>query len=384
MNESTSIADQPAVPTWIQLVGMVVFALLLRAIYVAVVTQQTGLELIDLLRAGDGKSYLAYAHFITGQADSITAYDSRVFPGLPMLLAGLMKCGLGDVAASLVVIVTSAAASVAAMALLFKDARLGWLAAAVPPIFLICSADLGNETPMLALGLIGLLLARNRSLAAVVLGGIALGLAGAVRPMAAFMVIALLAWLAWEKRWRDAAVVAGVSLAVIGLALGGVHFLFGDALEGVKVYAEDDRAYGGQMFTWPGKSLLQTPTEMAVPKSKLLYVWAHVAMVAAAVSMLTWRAFRRRETIVMISLVWLALNTLFLLTVGDRWGFQILPRLTLPALPATLFAFAPLYRRPGRRWFVAGLIGLAIASLAVGIVQGTRGADRVDAATSDS
>ena len=364
-----------------QLVGIALLALLLRAMCVAVVMRQTGLDLVDLLHIGDGKSYLAYAHFIVGDVSSLSAYDSRVFPGLPAILALLMRLGLGQVAASFLVIATSAAVVTVAAAKLFKDARLGWLLACVPPIFLICSADLGNETPMLALALLGVLLAQRKTLAAVIGGGVLLGLAGVVRPMAAFVVAALLVWMIQQKRWRDGAIVAGVSLLVVAAALGFVQWLLGDALAGVKVYAEDKRAYGGELFTWPGKSLLLTPRNSDVGTFKLLYVWAHVALLAMSLGLLAWRWVRTREGLATFALVLFVLNTLFLLTVGDRWGFQILPRLTLPALPAMLFAFTAFYNRPGRRVFIGAVAVLAAGSLLVGLAQADRAADRFEALT---
>jgi hypothetical protein len=188
------------------------------------------------------------------------------------------------------------------------------------------------------------------------------------------------------------------SLTVLA-GIGMVHLFTGDALAGVRVYANSPRAYGGQLVAWPFESLVMTPLRMHVGMGKVLYIGVHVAIVVSACFLLmgqTWRILPRVARgeqsaaglaagsaedscavclpsadlsadargagvsgycfLTIVSAVWLVGNTAFVLCIGSTWGFAHFPRFCIPAQPALFWGV----RRwlPGSRgfWLILGVL----------------------------
>ena len=322
---------------------------------------------------GDGYSYLNYARFVAGDVSELSAYDRRVFPGLPMLLAAVRLLGVPVEIAGLLVAVAAGVAANVLAAVLFRDWRVGLLMAVCPPIYVACGPMVGNETPMLALLTGGLVLAVRGGCWRVAAAGLLLGAAGAVRPMAAFGVLGLTAYLATHRRWADALTSGAIAAAVVGLALAAVAAWFDDPLEGVKEYQRSERAYAGSIFDWPLASILRTPGAEGVPLVKVVYVWGYLLAAVACVGVLVWRTIRPRDAgrpMLLLASVWAGLNLAFALCVGDKWGFHIFPRLLLPALPAMLWALV-LLAPPLRPRTLIGLVALlAAVCLPVALFEG--------------
>jgi hypothetical protein len=121
-----------------------------------------------------------------------------------------------------------------------------------------------------------------------------------------------------------------------------LHAWTGDASHGVRVYASNPGAYGGdRMFTWPFKSLIFTPLyDPQVSAGRIAYIWTHVVLTLGAIVMLARRCSQSSPAAVdVLALVWLVGNTAFVLCIGSYWGFQHFPRFIIPAMPALFWAW---------------------------------------------
>ena len=352
-------------------------ALAMRAVAVAAAVWIGGVSLDAYTDKGDGESYKRYALAIVGHSGGeMTTYDTRVFPGYPLLFAPLTLVGLPAGAAGLLVTIGAATAIPPLAATAFQDRRVGWACAMLIPHWPINSSLAMSEAPCVALCLGGVLLSRRRP----ILSGLVFGVAGLVRPMAAFAVAGVLLWEARaaisplaarprraleRKPAPDAPAKGGrlttqrllalaiTPLAVIALGLLGVWLAFGDPLHGVRVYANDPGAYRGDLFDWPFGSIFSTLATGEVGVGRAIWTLAHVALALVACGFVAVSAFRNR--VATIAAGWLVGNTLFVLTIGSDWGFFHFPRFLLPALPPLMFALRRWLPDDRRVW-----IGLAI------------------------
>jgi hypothetical protein len=352
--------------TWRDLWMFAAVTLAVRLVYVLITARAAHLSFYGYAAYGDGHSYLDYARFILGQLHSLDPYDARLFPGFPALIALLHLAGVPLSVAALGLTWVSAAIATPAAAALFRSRRVAWAMVFLPPDYLLITSVASTEGPMLALTLLGLLMAvRGKQWGGAELAGVLLGLAGVVRPMACFAVLGYFVYAhvvgAGRKPVRGW-IVGLVAAGVVGLAMLGLRHLFGDAMHGAKAYAGD--AYRGNLFTWPFGSLIMTPRRTHVPLLKVALVWAHVLINFLAIAILIWRlrARSRARPLDSLALPWLGGLTAFNLCVGDVWGFQCFARFLTPALPAL---FDGLGRLLPRRWIGALAFGLPSFALAL-------------------
>ncbi|MHC4712787.1 MAG: hypothetical protein ACYTAN_05875 [Planctomycetota bacterium] len=313
----------------------------------------------------DGDSYIRVAVAVTGDESVVKPFDWRVFPGYPGLIAAAHALGArADIAALLLNWLCAAAAAVLS-ALLFRDRRVGWAMAVLTPSYLMYSTLAMSEPTLMAFIIAGLVLAvAGRPL----LGGLLLGYAGIIRPVACFAALGCIVWWAVQRKHKRAVVFAVAALAVVLAGVVGLALWRGSALEGLRLYAADERAYGGEPLTWPFKSLIFTPLSGKTTLWKVLYIYAHVAVVLTGCVVAALPRLRRRESGSAGSLhpamtvPWLWANTLFCLCIGAHWGFHEFHRFIVPALPPLFVAF--------RRWLPDKVIywtALAIVSVALAV-----------------
>ncbi|MGN6727490.1 MAG: hypothetical protein ACTHLZ_16340 [Tepidisphaeraceae bacterium] len=335
-------------------------AIVARVLFIGLACRLHHQSLQDWAGMGDGVNYIHYADHMFGRPTAFSAYDARVFPGLPIAMGLVSLCGMPAWFAGIVVGVISGAGAAALTAILCRCRRVGWMLAVLPPIFLVCSVGPTTEPLLLLLCLLGLLIGEESGWVGTLIAGLLFGYAGIVRPVACFAVMAFIA-REWMSGRRSRPIVAGaIAAAVVLSGLAIVRHVTGDALYGVRYYAESDSAYRGDLFTWPFKSLIFTPFYEPVGRSKLIYVWLHVAAVLGLIGVLARRVRSQPRTpaehrMDVAMLVWLAGNTLFVLCVGNKWGLQAFPRFALPALPAMAWAV--------RRWIPASVGWLALAAV---------------------
>lgn len=351
-------------PSWSDLIWIAVAAALIRVVLCAVAMHMRGWSAFYFATLRDGDSYVKMARALHGDTSGLSLIDRRVFIGFPALIAAVGTLGIPLHWATLGLNWAASALSASLTAVLFRDRRLGWAMATLTPSYLLYSTMGMSEPTLLAFTLTGLVLVRRRQNAA---GGVLLGVAGLIRPMACFAALGAI----FEKKvdnWRSAVTVGGCALAALGSGLLAYHLWSGNALQNVHIYATDQRAYAGQMFTWPFGSLVLTPIRNHIALWKVAHMWTYVVLTLAACGIVlrdlrlpTTSADDRQN--LQLSAPWLIGNTLFTLCVGHIWGFYQFHRFILVALPPMLWAFRKYF--PDRR---ATWIAIAVASAALGLV----------------
>src|SRR4051794_16268759 len=206
---------------------LALLAVVVRAAYTLITAKLRGIPLSAYPAYGDGGEIIEYGRWLLGRAGVPSDYVARQFPGMPVTVAGLLLLPIPLWVSMLVFQWGMAALFVAAGAALYRDWRIGVaLVFLVPDTLLVTGGATAAEGPMLALGTLGLLCAvRGRPIA----GGLLLGAAGVYRPMACFAVLGYLCYAASRREWRAFWVVGVLSAAVVGVALLGVRWAWGDA-----------------------------------------------------------------------------------------------------------------------------------------------------------
>lgn len=356
--------DNRFAPTARTLWRLALLTILTRAAYMLVSAKLRHLPLADYPFYGDGPEFIAYAQWLIGQAPAPSDYVSRHFPGLPATLALIMLARIPLAIGSCLFHWSMASIFVTASATLYRDWRVGLAMALVIPDLLLSTGGIqATEGPMLAFSTLGLLCAtRGRPIS----GGLLLGVAGVYRPMACFAVLGYACYALTRREFRRAVLVPLFSAVVVVAAVLALKHLWGDPLKGARAYANEPTAYGGELLTWPGKSLLLTPLHQHVARPKLLLVYAHVCLAAVACILLIRRTINpaRRAPLDFLSLPWLLVNTAFVLCVGNVWGFHAFPRFIAPAAPAM---FDALRRYLPKHWCAWTGIGIASFIVAVAI-----------------
>jgi hypothetical protein len=336
------------------------FAIALRVAVFAVAMIYGHLSLAQYTSKGDTRSYIANAAVMCGERSwsSLDQYDLRVFPGYPALIAVVHRLGISLPLAALVVTWLSAGIAAGTAAMVFDDARVGWAMTCLIPHYLINSSLGMSETPLLAMVCIALLLLRSDRQA---LAGVAFAFAGMIRPMACFALAGGVLALLGRRQWRRGLILlVSAALTFAGEAIA-LQLWTGDALRGIRVYAQHPGAYGGHMFAWPFQSLLTTPARDGATSERVAYIWIHVVITVLACGIAAWR-IKQRDQRDLISFPWLICNTAFVLCIGSVWGFRHFPRFTIPAAPAMFWTLRKALPRSAAWW---GLIAAACAVMAV-------------------
>jgi hypothetical protein len=347
------------VPSARELLVIGISAFLLRVVVFASITLGFHVPFQTYVNAADGLSYQHYAQTILGDRSQLTAYDTRVFPGYPLLIAVCHEMTrLAIAQAALAITWTCAALAAVLSAILFQDRRVGWAMVMLIPHWPINSSLAMSEAGMLAFALAGLVFGFREYAAA---AGGALGFAVLLRPAAAFPLAAFLIvrWLTDQR--RQAIVTALVSAIVVGAGLLFVKSLTGDALHSVKVYSDSPSAYAGPIFTWPFEALIETPIRAHASLPRVVYIWAHVILVLTACAMLA--AKWKSSGLDRLAFMWLTTNALFTLCIASGpfgWGFYHFPRFTIPATPALFWAIRRVLPSAAWVWIILLIVGCAI------------------------
>ena len=270
------------------------------------------------------------------------------------MIAAVHRLGVPLPWAALGITWVSAGVAAAVAGKVFEDARIAWAMTCFIPHYLINSSLGMSEAPLLA-ALCLALLASQKDWPLV--AGAIFGFAGLIRPVACFAVVGLLFTLTRERRYRASAAVGVAAAAVFALGFAAMQFWTGDALAGVRVYADHPGAYGGHMLVWPFTALLTTPGHDGASIGRCVYIGLHVVVALYAVLMATYRGFRpgRINPRDAVSFPWLSGVVAFDLCTGPPWGFRHFPRFTIPGAPALFWTL--------RKWLPRNpLVWLAIAA----------------------
>jgi hypothetical protein len=205
------------------------------------------------------------------------------------------------------------------------------------PHYVINSSLSMSEAPMLACALTALLLAvrSDRGFVGGIVGGMILGCAALIRPMAVFAALGYIVYRLSRRQPRQAVAFTLACAVVIAAGLFGLHLAFGDALHGMRAYASEPGAYNGNVFTWPFGSLILTPLHHPAERAKIPYIAVHVLLVLFGCVTL----WRRPGELSKLAATWLTANTAFVLCIGSNWGFEHFPRFTIPAQACLFLAY---------------------------------------------
>jgi hypothetical protein len=351
-------------PGWRALAGIFCAAVALRWLFYAVVARLTGHDAHSFAELADGHSYLAMARVLAGAPVALNAYDLRVFPGLPMLLAPAVWLPVSPAVLALALnwLATGGVAVLGAVVL--RDWRVGVTMAVLPPTFVMESAGVASEPTMLLCGLLSVwCIMRERPVAS----GVAVGLAMAIRPMALAILAGLLVWLAGRREPRKMSLVlAGVAGAL--LVVGGwLHLALGDVFASFRTQYHHKDAYAGAPFCLPLQNFIAVTLARGLPPLRLAFLWGHAVAAIGACGLLWREAWAARNAPpggrpAWFWATWLLLNTGVALCINGFWGVQIFPRLLVPALPAMVYAFRPWLPRGWMAWgaIAAGSFALAV------------------------
>jgi hypothetical protein len=292
---------------------------------------------------GDGASYKHVAERFVGDRPDLDDYDSRVFPGYPLFIAATHVLTRLSIPTS-ALLVTFIAAGLAATlsALYFNDLRIGLAVAFLLPHAWINMSIPMSEAPMLAAVMLALLASRINGAGA----GAFFGLAMLIRPIAAVPALACAIDLFTRRRpWSALLTLAATALTFLlwNFALAPIT---GNIPHHLAIYSNSPRDYAGHPFTWPFHSIITMTLHGHVSPWRWIYIMTHVALcIGGCVRLLI-----KNPSTNLFTLIWLALNTLFVLCLGlgpGAWGFNHFPRFTIPALPALAYAWKEfLPRRP--------------------------------------
>lgn len=346
---------------------MALLAVALRVALFAVASAMAGTGFSDYARAADGYQYLAYARAWLGDGAELLAHPhyGRFFPGYPMLIAALHGIGIPIAAAALLPSWLAAGAVAVLGARVFEDRRVGWALAALTPSYVFSGSLISTEALCLLLSLAGIWSLRTLP------AGIAFGLGGLFRPVAVFALLGAAVADLLTGKLRRAIAVTALAGATVAAGLTAVHLRFGDAFMSIRRYAEDPQAYGGgEMLTWPFRSLVTVPLTTPVAAWKIVFVAVHALAVlgGCVLAVLQWRrAAPEDRPLAALAGLWLGGNTLYVLSIGGVWGFHDFPRFIVPALPPLFWLYRGVL--PSRIWM---WIGIGILSVALALPPAVR------------
>jgi hypothetical protein len=346
-------------------IWIAITAISLRAMIFAVVCLHAHLALGKYARLYDGTSYIITARAMTGDRTEYNDYHGRVFPGYPAMIAMTHLTRLPFAAAAVAIDWITAAIAAVFATMLFSDRRIGWAMVMLIPHYLMNSAMALSEAPLLAFTLGGLLLVcRCRPIG----GGVLIGIAGLIRPMACFALAGCGFAEALRRRFfRTAVIIAATGLVVLAGLLVVRHWR-GDAFASARYYANSPNTYDGDLLTWPFHALLTVPTQHHVPAARVAYIWTHAVVVLIGCGIMLRRFIQHPISLDWRDALagpWLWTNTLFALSIGSIWGFECFHRFLIPASPAMFWAIRRVLPQKNIGWAILAAISTLIAVLTI-------------------
>jgi hypothetical protein len=366
----------PALPsTWRRDLALVVAIALGARLAVLAVFEWRGLSFPYVDAAG----YVAHAAWLRDHANLSIPVEAgaRFFHGVPLLLALLGRFG-GDLATLGVLLnLAFVAAACALFYRNFPSVELGVRHAVLLPAWLAMSSTLHSEGAVWCFALAGLVALRladddRRRAPLLLIAGFAL----VCRPTA-FLILLPAVVVAcirpgradWPRALRDALLLGffpALMAAWSRLETGVVFIQSAPQAAEFTRYAREwgDAGFSPSIFAWPGESLLRSLVSDRVSPSIKLLNLAHLAALIGGL-FLSLRAWLRdrQNTLALWLLLGLAINGLFVSIHGGVFGGTIFYRFLATQANAFLILAWSLHARlPGRAWWLAGAISLALAT----------------------
>ena len=344
------MTDRPA-PGARELSFIFLVAIALRLVALGAMGAKVG-QWADTPYRSDGGAYIANAVRING-GPLPSAYDQRVFVGLPWVIAMAHRAGLPYGAAAQGLCLLFSGGLCIGVARWLNDSRIGWGLALLPPHWVLDSSAVMNESLMLWLCVSGLCVAgglngRVNQVTAprdgrvewgrMIGAAILLAAAGMVRPMACFAVAGGGVMLLQKRRPREAVILLLATAVVLAGLFAAFRYAYWNPLENARVYQTDPGAYNGQTLTWPFGSFVQTARARGALHAnylyKLIYVLAGIGVAILAVRQ--WMT--SRAPLDALAATWWTLNLAFVSCIGSHWGVDIAQRSIMWAAPAGYWA----------------------------------------------
>jgi len=347
-----------------ELLAMALLAVGLRVALYLIATSLTDTGFREYANAADGYQFIAYAQAWLGDASELAAHPNfrRLFPGTPALIALLVSLGVPVPAAVIFPSWLASGAVAPLSAIAFRDRRIGWAAATLIPSFVFHGSLVSTEALCLFFSVLGVVQAgRGHGAAGGLAAGLSFGLGGLCRPVAVFAMLGAVAQKMTTGHWRQAAMVTAAAGLTVAAGLAAMQWRFGDALMNVRRY---QGLFEGGIFTVPFQSLITTPLTSPVPAWKLAFVGVHVLAVLGGSALVGRELLAARDTdrgFAWLAAVWLGSNTLYVLCIGDIWGFHDFPRFLIPALPPLFWAWRRILPTRPWVWLAVGALSLALA-----------------------
>jgi len=250
----------------------------------------------NMLQADPG-DYVSAAEYIThhGRLLNDASIESRVFPGLPMVMAAVNRLVGNMVLTGYLVSWLSALGSIFLFHKIFGNFRATLLYTTFVPSWLMTSTLIMGEGLTFLLMLTAVWAFREKALTRRLVLLVAAGFLLLVRYPAVFFLVPFLIASSWHRRddWKRFLLYAG-ACAVLPLAYlvwTGVtlHEFFPQQRGQLAFFLDTAGDYPARILTWPGQSLLHGLGLAGVPLAKKLSVLASlVLLVGVTVRFFTW------------------------------------------------------------------------------------------------
>lgn len=335
------MALTPFTPRGRDLLYIAAIAILLRAVVYLVITYKAfhGLNwqaITGLPYLSDGSAYIDNAKRINGDGMP-NAYDQRVFVGFPWAIAMTHRLGVPYHAAAAGLGLILPGLLCAAAAHWLRDKRIGWAMAVLPPHWVLDTSAVMNESLMLLLCVLAMVVLRRQPWWGVAGAAILFAAAGMVRPMACFATLGAIALLlqAWRP-WRATALAIGTLAALAMMFLAFKHFYWNPA-DNARAYDTQQLAYNGQVFTYPFGSFVEMAKTRGVLRPAFIYKAGYLlaAVAIAILGLVVWA--RSKRPLDAWAAAWWGSNTIFVACIGSHWGVDIAQRSTMWAAPAAFW-----------------------------------------------
>ncbi|HEX8325004.1 MAG TPA: hypothetical protein VF595_13960 [Tepidisphaeraceae bacterium] len=314
-------------------------------------------DLAGMPYRSDGIAYIDNARRINGDAMP-SAYDQRVFVGLPWLIAMTHRLGVPYGAGAQAFGLVLPGLVCAGTALWLRDRRIGWAMAVLPPHWVLDTACVMNESLMIGLCVLAMITLRQQRFWGVLGAAVLFAAAGMVRPMACFAVMGALALLLQARRPGRALALSLATLALLAGMFFAFKHVYWNPLDNMRAYDTEKLAYDGQVFTYPFGSFVEVGRARGVLRPTYVYKAAYMvaALIVLGLAAVAW--WRSRRPLDAWAVAWWGGNVAFVTCIGSHWGVDIAQRSLMWAAPAaywTLRDWLPV------RWWVR----LAWALLAI-------------------
>lgn len=341
----------------------------------------------NMLQADPG-DYVSAAVYITnhGRLPNDATIESRVFPGLPIVMSAVNGLVGNMVLTGYLVSWLSALGSIFLFHKIFRNFRSTLLYTTFVPSWLMTSTLIMSEGLTFLLMLTAIWAFRERALPQRLLLLVLAGFLLVVRYPAVFFLVPFLLASSWHRRddWRRLLAYAG-ACAVLPLAYlvwtgATLHEFFPQQRGQLAFFLDEAGDYPARILTWPGQSLLHGLALAGVPLAKKLSVLASLVLLGVVtVRFFAWGAqceLREQSDSPGLELAqpfgWAcAAHLLFHLCVGSSFGFSSFDRYVSQLDPLVVRGLAG-DRQVRWVWIVAAtVVGVVFAGL-TGHSEGVR------------